>query len=107
MLPEIRNLFAAPDTATTEQFETLLQTQAFRLEQIVSHGQHSAPDFWYDQPQAEWVLLLQGTAVLEFEERSLPLQAGDTLLIPPHQKHRVAACSGDAIWLALHFHNPS
>ena len=101
-LPHVRNLFSSSPVAF-EQFHTLLQTSAFRLEQIVSHGQPSPDNFWYDQPQTEWVLLLQGEAVLEFEEDSLPLRAGDALLIPAHRKHRVASCSEDAVWLALHF----
>ena len=47
--------------------------------------------------------LLGGNATLEFDDGSLALAAGDALLIPAHCRHRVAACSLDAVWLALHF----
>ncbi|MGL4319019.1 MAG: cupin domain-containing protein, partial [Pseudomonas sp.] len=57
----------------------------------------------YDQPKPEWVALLKGCASLQFADGSLELAAGDALLIPAHCRHRVAACSADAIWLALHF----
>jgi cupin 2 domain-containing protein len=99
------NLFAplpAGETAV-ERVIPLLEGKAFRLEQIVSHGQASEPGFWYDQTEDEWVALLRGTATLVFEgEQPLSLTAGDALLIPAHVRHRVAATSPDAVWLALH-----
>jgi len=45
--------------------------------------------------------------VLNFEDESLNLKAGDYLLIPAHEKHRVASCSQDARWLALHVTKPA
>jgi len=105
MPSEIRNLFT-PGTASqnTEQINILLQTPHLRLEQIISYGTSSAEDFWYDQEDTEWVLLAKGDAELEFEDGKLvTLKAGDYLQILAHQKHRVASCSQDAIWLALHF----
>jgi len=85
-------------------FRTLLARPGIRLEQIVSHGEASAPGFWYDQEQPEWVLLAQGTAVLRFEPGGdIGLRAGDFVMIPAHRRHRVESVSGDAVWLALHF----
>jgi len=105
MPPKIHNLFATDNAPqTTEQFTNLLQTPHLRLEQIVSYGTPSAEDFWYDQDETEWVLLVKGEAVLEFErDRKVLLKSGDYLLIPAHQKHRVKSCSQDSVWLALHF----
>lgn len=104
MPPETLNLLqAVPDAAAQEQFLPLLSRDGLRLEQIVSHGQVSPEGFWYDQPQPEWVALLRGSARLEFDDGERPLVAGDALLIPAHCRHRVAECSLDAIWLALHF----
>jgi cupin 2 domain-containing protein len=108
-MPKTANLFdSRPADETTEQFISLLQRPGFRLETIISHGQTSEPDFWYDQKDAEWVLLTRGRAVLEFENReSCELSAGDYLLIPARCKHRVSSCSDDAVWLALHFSDTS
>jgi cupin 2 domain-containing protein len=104
MPPKVTRLLQAPDSKTEqEQFIPLLQTALLRLEQIVSRGQASPAGFWYDQPTPEWVALLAGSATLEFADGRLPLAAGDALLIPAHCRHRVAECSQDAIWLALHF----
>lgn len=107
-MSKIANLFEPrPPGETTEQFISLLQQPWFRLEYIVSHGQADEPGFWYDQNEAEWVLLARGHAVLEFDNQELSkLKAGDYLLIPAHCKHRVSSCSDDAVWLAIHFPDP-
>lgn len=103
MPPETINLLQAmPDAAAAEQFVPLLQRDGLLLEQIVSHGKASPDGFWYDQPQPEWVALLRGSARLAFDDGERQLGAGDALLIPAHCRHRVAECSPDAIWLALH-----
>ena len=54
----------APD----EIFETILQSENVRIERIVSNGQSSPDNFWYDQNESEWILILQGRAALRLEE---------------------------------------
>lgn len=105
----IKNLFAVPLGASDqENVLPLLDSPHVRIERIVSNGHWSPPDFWYDQEQNEWVLLLRGTATLKFEDGSLVhLTAGDYLLIKAHVKHRVEEVSPDAIWLAVHYGEPS
>jgi len=61
---------------THEQLTELLRAPALRVERIVSHGHASPPDFWYDQDVGEWVLLLEGAAVLRFENEPEPLRLG-------------------------------
>jgi cupin 2 domain-containing protein len=106
------NLFAdlpgppmAPEAA--ERMETLLARSGLRIERIVSTGQASPPGFWYDQADAEWVVLLAGEALLRFEDESAgrPLRPGDWLHIAPHRRHRVEATAANTstVWLALHF----
>jgi len=98
------NLFQLPSASTgREVVETLLQSDACRIERIESHGESSPEDFWYDQPEDEWVLLLKGAATLSFtDEEKIELKPGDYLLIPAHRKHRVERTSMDALWLAIH-----
>ena len=105
MPPKVSNIFdPRPDGEAGEQVFPLIQSDDFRLESIVSHGQPTEVGFWYDQPRPEWVLLTQGKATLRFEgEGVVELRSGDFLLIPAHAKHRVDSCSEDARWLALHF----
>lgn len=102
------NLFEnLPDQPLKDElFETLLQKPGLKIERIVSTGQASPEGFWYDQPEDEWIALLQGEAVLRFEDSPDPvrLKVGDTLLIPAHRKHRVEETlrGGVTVWLAVH-----
>lgn len=100
------NLFELPNTLNKEElFETLLKNKNLTVERIISAGQTSPADFYYNQPQDEWVLVLQGEAILSFEHSvSKTLIAGDCLLLPAHQKHRVDYTSSTppCIWLAIH-----
>lgn len=100
----LRDLPSAP--MSSELFETLLELECVRVERIVSTGQRSPEGFWYDQPDPEWVLLLQGGATLKFEDESSErvLSVGDWVLIPARCRHRVEATSESppAVWLAVH-----
>jgi cupin 2 domain-containing protein len=104
MKPIIRNLFAQTASPTGEEvIHPLLDGKSFRLESIHSFAQPTPKGFWYDQDTEEWVLLVKGSAVLEFEgDGMLELKSGDHLVIPPHSRHRVDFTSPDAIWIALH-----
>ncbi len=108
MTPVIKNFFAdLPSPSGHEDILTLVQTDRLRVERIVSNGQRSPDDFWYDQEKEEWVILLQGTASLRFEDGSVSrLKAGDYVLIGRRAKHRVEETSSDAVWLALHYDHP-
>ncbi len=102
------NLFSElPDNLTNEASVILAEGKNVRIERIVSHGQASPDGFWYDQDQAEWVVVLKGEAKLLIEGAKEPvhLQVGDHLLIPAHQRHRVEWTSLDelTIWLAVFY----
>ncbi len=94
-------------TEKNEQFSELLKQPGLRIERIVSTGQASPPDFWYNQPGGEWVLLIQGEAKLRFadEAEARHLLAGDYLDIAAQRKHRVDwTLPGEiTIWLAIHY----
>lgn len=105
-----KNLFdKLPEKLPQELFETIAKGKSFRIERIVSAGHSSPDDFWYDQDQNEWVLLINGSATLEIESpqasERIDLLPGDYLLLPAHQRHRVV-CTDDkqkTVWLAIHF----
>jgi cupin 2 domain-containing protein len=103
----VQNMFAAIPPGTAGEFaEDLLRRRALRIERIVSRGQVSPPDFWYDQEDDEWILLLAGSAALRFADGGLvALKPGDHLLIPRHCRHRVERTDpeGETHWLAVHF----
>ncbi len=101
------NLLASiPQDLTAEVFEILAQTDAIKIERIISKG-HTSPDVgWHDQDQNEWVVVLKGSAVLDFADgQTLDLQAGSYVNIPAHTKHRVTWTTDDTetVWLAIHY----
>jgi len=100
------NLFHdLPTSLPDELVEILLQTDHVRIERIVSTGQSSPENFWYDQDEGEWVILLRGEATLEFYDGigMRRMRVGDFVFIPAHQKHRVTATSAKkpTVWLAV------
>ncbi|MBD2105480.1 cupin domain-containing protein [Nodosilinea sp. FACHB-13] len=105
-VPQSGNLFQLPDPLpTAELFTALFETPQLRIERILSIGQTTPPDEWYDQSQDEWVVLLQGSATLTYEDgASLVLGLGDYVLIPARRRHRVDFTSSEppCIWLAIH-----
>jgi len=105
---ESGNLFAGiTDTLAAEQITALLTTPNVRIERIVSRGHTSPPDFWYDQPQAEWVIVLAGSAAVAFEarRRRARSEVATTCTIPAHTKHRVVSTDAGepTVWLAVHY----
>lgn len=100
------NIFAdLPSHLPEELTQNLLLANDLRIERIISHG-HSSPDgFWYDQEEHEWVIVLKGSARLQFEDRTCEMNTGDYVLIQPHEKHRVAWTTPDepTIWLAVFY----
>ncbi|MBD1873383.1 cupin domain-containing protein [Nodosilinea sp. FACHB-131] len=105
-VPESGNLFQLPDPLpAAELFTALFETPHLRVERILSTGQTTPADQWYDQSQDEWVVLLQGSATLTYEDgASLTMGPGDYVLIPAHRRHRVDFTSREppCIWLAIH-----
>ena len=106
------NLFEnLPADLPEEAFEKLLETDSVLLERILSTGQATPAGEWYDQPRAEWVVVLRGRAGLRFEDEETvrTLNPGDHLLIPAHARHRVEWTSDTepTVWLALHLPMPT
>ena len=100
------NIFDVPrDLVKGERSELLIPDKGVRIERIVSKDSPSPPGFWYDQERDEWVCLIQGQARILWEDgRRQSLVAGDWLLIPAHEKHRVEETSENppCIWIAVH-----
>lgn len=100
------NLLAGPCPPPGEEHsQQLAAGPGWRLERIHSCRASSPPGFWYDQHEWEWVTLLQGSARLRFaaEPVARDLCRGDSLLIRPHQRHRLEETDAapGSVWLAL------
>ena len=106
MKPVVQNLLHnLPDASAEERTDILLRTPNSRLERIVSCGQASPDGFWYDQRQAEWVMVLEGKArlAIEADKQEHELGPGDSIYLPAHCRHRVTWTdpNQNTVWLAL------
>jgi cupin 2 domain-containing protein len=91
-----------PKESSEEIFQTLHQNKNVRIERIISYGQTSPKEFWYDQKEDEFVLVLEGSATIEYNDgRVYKLVKNDSLYIKAHQKHRVAYTENPTVWLTL------
>ena len=103
----MNNIFdSIPSDLSSEIFDDLVSSDTVKIERIISKGQTS-PDFgWYDQEQHEWVIIIAGSAIIGFDDKSsVTLKAGDYLNISAHQKHKVVWTDPDVetVWLAVHY----
>ena len=74
--PKSGNIFSElPNKALTEeQFEILFRNKNIKIERIISTGQTTPENEWYNQGQDEWVILLKGNArILFFDEIEVKL----------------------------------
>lgn len=104
----MENFFKNPRIPTQgERFDTLLSHRNLVIERIVSSADIQPVD--YVQPQDEWVLLVQGGAVMAVagERRTLALGPGDYLFLPAGTPHRVESCEPGTLWLAVHLYPES
>jgi cupin 2 domain-containing protein len=94
-----------PDESEVELFDEILRSENLLIERIISNGWNRVDDEWCDQDRDEWVFLVKGSAVIEFEDgNKIELFGGDHLQIPAHSRHKVVKTSSEppCIWLAVH-----
>ena len=98
------NIFDLPELPITEELTTVfMEDKNIRIERIISTGQVTD---WYDQTETEFVVFLEGSAIIEYENgKTAVLSKGDTLLIQPHERHRVSFTTSDppCIWLCVFY----
>ncbi len=106
---EVFNLLSnIPFSSKEEIFETINENENIRIERILSYGQETPSDYWYNQDEDEFIIIIKGEATLIYEDnRSFNLKKNDTLYIKAHQKHKVTYTSNPTIWLAIFIKNNS
>ncbi|WP_456433125.1 cupin domain-containing protein [Nitratifractor sp.] len=94
------NLFNCIPPVNGETFTTLLEHKNVKIIRIVSSD---APDRkFYRQEEDEWVVILEGSAVLEIDGKRHRLQRGESVFLPAGTPHRVLETASGTIWLAIH-----
>ena len=91
-----------PGIEEEEIVDILKENRDVKIERIISTGQDSD---WMVQEKREYVLLIQGNAVIEFNDKTVEMKSGDTLFIEKSERHRVAYTSESpcCIWFCVHF----
>jgi len=101
------NIFTnIPKKLNEELFEDILNKPNIKIQRIISDGNTEEEFQWYDQNNDEWVIILQGAAIIEFkDEDDIKLETGDYINIPAHKKHKISWLNKDikTIWLAVHY----
>ena len=95
-----------PNNLDKEHFQTLAGSNNVKIECIVSKGHRSPETGWYDQENSEWVVVLQGAAIIELDDgNQIELKPGDYVEIPARQRHKVSWTdpNTETIWLAVHY----
>lgn len=102
----VENIFDdLPQHLPKELVQILIRAADVRIERIISHGHVSPADFWYDQMQHEWIIVLKGAARLQFEDGMVEMKPGDFINIPAFKRHRVDWTTPDepTVWLGVHY----
>ncbi len=81
-----------------ELMDTIYEHEGFRVERIASDDCPSGP---YLQDEDEWVILIEGDAVLEVDGKEITLNTGDHTFIPKGTKHSVLQTSKNCLWLCV------
>ena len=91
-----------PGIREDEIVDILKENEDVKIERIISTGQVSD---WMIQKRKEYVVLLQGTAIIEFNDKKVEMKVGDTLFIEKMERHRVGYTSENpcCIWFCIHF----
>ncbi len=95
-----------PKNPEAEVLDSIISTPGARIERIISKGHTSPENGWYDQEENEWVMVLEGSGSLTFEDGSVvSLSKGDHINIPAHCRHRVSWTDPDqlTIWLTVFY----
>jgi cupin 2 domain-containing protein len=102
----VKNIFDdLPQHLPKELVQILVRATDVRIERIISHGHASPADFWYNQAQQEWVIVLKGAARLQFEDVTVEMKPGDFINIPAFKKHRVdwTTPGEPTVWLGVRY----
>lgn len=108
----VKNIFKIEKYPENQEIvEILKENNDVKIEKIISKGQTTD---WMIQDKEEFVVLVQGKAVIEFEKndknekkiiQKVELTAGDSIIIQKYEKHRVSYTSSDpcCIWICVFY----
>ena len=87
-----------------EIFNNLLSHKNVKINKIISPPNFVSEEFIQDED--EWVILLQGSAILEINQTTTKLVKESYIFIPAKTPHKVISTDAniETIWLAIHIY---
>ncbi len=86
-----------------EDVKSILKYKNIVIKRIVSSENLEVCTF--SQEEAEWVLLVEGSAEISMKNRNYILKRGDFIFIPKKQEHTILKVETGTIWLAIHIYD--
>lgn len=86
--------------ASGERFETLYENKGILIEKIISSDKQEKKI--YKQDHDEWVMLIEGTALIEIEGKEINMKKGDFRMIEKGKTHQVLKTENGTIWFCIH-----
>ena len=84
----------------SEEFKSVLNHKNVTIKTIISNTLKTPQTF--EQDKDEWVVVLQGCAKIEMNDKIYKLQKGDNLFIPSKKKHTLLKTKKIVVWLAIY-----
>ncbi|SFV69621.1 Uncharacterized conserved protein [hydrothermal vent metagenome] len=94
------NLYDYKTPQKGETFHTLLEHKNIKISRIISAD--TLEDKEYIQKEDEWVIILEGKAILEIEKKEIVLEKGEHIFISAYSPHRVLQTEQGTLWLAVY-----
>ena len=87
-----------------EIFNNLLSHKNVKINKIISPLNFTSEEFIQDED--EWVILLQGSAILEINHKTSKLVKDSYIFIPAKTPHKIISTdpSIETIWLGIHIY---
>ncbi len=80
--------------------ERLYENKNIFIEKIISSDKQEKK--LYNQNYDEWIILMEGEALLQIDKKEVILKKGDFLLIEKNTPHRVVKTTSGTLWLCVH-----
>ena len=96
------NLYNFTVPKNGEDFTTLLEHKNIKIKRIVSSADLQPLE--YIQDEDEWLVVIEGEAILLLKNEKKVLKKGDTLFIPAKTPHKILKTSYGTVWLAVHIY---
>ena len=84
-----------------EQFDNIFEKKGIKITRIVSSRIENKKEFL--QKENEWVIVLEGEALLEMNKKIYRLKKGDFLFIEANTPHKLLKTKEGTLWLAVHW----